>query len=149
MIKTLKIKNIALIDEVKIEFGKGFNILTGETGAGKSIIIDSLNFLLGAKADKSLIKEGTDIAFVEGAFENDETNNDLLNLFSGFDLELENVVKLSRRMTRDNKNECRINNEIFTLSSYKKLTALLVDIFGQHDNFILLDNKNHLMFLDS
>lgn len=149
MIKTLKIKNIALIDEVKIEFGEGFNILTGETGAGKSIIIDSLNFLLGAKADKSLIKEGTDIAFVEGAFEIDETNNDLLNLFSEFDLELENVVKLSRKMTRDNKNECRINNEIFTLSSYKKLTALLVDIFGQHDNFILLDNKNHLMFLDS
>ena len=149
MIKTLKIKNIALIDEVKIEFGNGFNILTGETGAGKSIIIDSLNFLLGAKADKSLIKDGTDMAFVEGVFEIDELNSDLIELFKEFDLDIENIVKLSRKMSRDNKNECRINNEIFTLSSYKKLTAFLVDIFGQHDNFILLDNKNHLAFLDS
>ena len=88
MIKTLKIKNIALIDEVKIEFGNGFNILTGETGAGKSIIIDSLNFLLGAKADKSLIKDGTDMAFVEGVFEIDELNSDLIELFKEFDLDI-------------------------------------------------------------
>ena len=149
MVKTLKIKNIALIEESKIDFNEGFNILTGETGAGKSIIIDALNFVLGAKADKSLIKNGCDFSLVEGTFSIDEENQELENLFNDFNLEYDSIIKISRTMTRDSKNECRINGELVSLGMLKKITTYLVDIFGQHDNFILLDPKNHLELLDS
>lgn len=149
MVRTLKIKNIALIEESKIDFNEGFNILTGETGAGKSIIIDALNFVLGAKADKSLIKNGCDFSLVEGTFSIDEENADFENLFKDFNLEYDSIIKISRTMTKDSKNECRINGELVSLGMLKKITAYLVDIFGQHDNLILLDPKNHLELLDS
>ena len=149
MVRSLKIKNIALIEESKIDFNEGFNILTGETGAGKSIIIDALNFVLGAKADKSLIKNGCDFSLVEGTFSIDEENKELENLFIEFNLEYDSIIKISRTMTKDSKNECRINGELVPLTMLKKITAFLVDIFGQHDNFVLLDPKNHLDLLDS
>lgn len=149
MLVSLKIKNIALIDEVKIEFSNGFNVLTGETGAGKSIIIDALNFVLGAKADKTLIKANCDFSFVEGVFEIDKSNEEIISIFDSFSIECDDYVCIQRRLNINGKNECRINGELVTLSMLKKLTVMLVDIFGQHDHQLLLDTKNHLLMLDT
>lgn len=147
MLKQLKIKNIAIIDECTIEFGHGFNVLSGETGAGKSIIIDSLEFVLGARADKTLIKSGEDAASVTAVFDlSDVPQNE--EIFKLLGLEEENILVVSRIMNLQGKNECRVNGEITSVSVLKKITYLLVNIFGQHDSVVLLDSKNHLDMLD-
>ena len=148
MLVQLKIKHIAIIDECTIEFGHGFNVLTGETGAGKSIIIDSLNFALGARADKSLIMAGKDSASVSAVFDTTGIDNvgELKELL-GFD-DVDTLV-LSRTMTVAGKNECRINGELTSLAVLRKITSLLVDIYGQHDSVELLDAHNHIDILDS
>ena len=148
MIKQLNIQNIALIEEVKIKFDNGLNVLSGETGAGKSIIIDSLNFLLGKRADKSLIKHGKDYAFVEGVFEITETETEILEYLKNINIEPDTTIIINRTMTQVGKNTCKINGEIVSLSMLKKLCEMLVDIFGQHDQQILLDTSNHLEMLD-
>lgn len=148
MLKQLRIKNIALIDECTIEFGSGFNVLTGETGAGKSIIIDALNFVLGARADKTLIKSGTDSAYVVGVFDLSDVPN-YEQILIDADIEPDSTLIITRKMTVAGKNECKINGELSALSVIKKITSKLVDIFGQHDSTALLDVKNHIVFLDS
>ena len=148
MIKQISIQNIALIEEVKINFDNGLNVLSGETGAGKSIIIDSLNFLLGKRADKTLIKHGKDFAFVEGVFEIEESETEILEYLKDINIEPETTIIINRTMTLVGKNTCKINGEIVSLSMLKKLCDMLVDIFGQHDQQILLDNTNHLEMLD-
>ena len=146
MLNLLKIKNIALIDECVIEFKNGLNTLTGETGAGKSIIIDSLNFVLGARGDKSLIKYGTEQAKVEAVF---ETNSDeVFALLDDYGIERENTIILSRTLNVAGKNECRLNGEIITLNMLKKIAECLVDVFGQNDQLFLLNTKQHVYFLD-
>lgn len=147
MLAKLKIKNIALIDECVIEFEKGLNTLTGETGAGKSIIIDSLNFVLGARGDKSLIKSGSDFAKVDALFYSED--EEVLDLLESVGLEKDSNIIISRTMSLTGKNECRINGDVVPLSVVKKVTALLVDVFGQNDQQFLLDTRQHLFFLDS
>ena len=149
MISSLKINNIALIESSLINFNSGFNVLTGETGAGKSIIIDSLNFVLGAKADKTLIKSGKDYAKVEVVFELNNISNEIKSFFDSVFLEPENTIIISRYYNLNGKNECRVNGEAVTLAMLKKLASCLVDIFGQHDNVALLDAKNHIKFVDA
>ena len=149
MITSLKINNIALIEESLIKFGSGFNVLTGETGAGKSIIIDSLSFVLGSKADKTLIKTGKDFARVEVVFDLPVLNDGILDFFSSINLEPENTIIISRYYNLAGKNEIRVNGEAVTLSMLKKLTINLVDIHGQHDHQALLDVKNHIKIIDS
>ena len=148
MLKSIKIKNIAIIDECTIEFGHGFNVLSGETGAGKSIVIDSLEFVLGARADKTLIKSGTDMAHVVAVFDlGDVSDRDgICNILS---VDKDDLLTISRTMTVQGKNECRINGELTSLATLKKITHKLVDIFGQHDSVALLDCSNHLAMLDS
>ena len=148
MLQSLKIKNIALINEAVVEFNKGLNILTGETGAGKSIIIDALCFVLGERADKSLIKTGTDSARVEAVFDVDVSNPDILNFFEMIDVEAENTVIITRVLSMSGKNECRVNGESVTLNMLKKLTTHLVDIHGQFDHQLLMDTKTHIRMLD-
>lgn len=147
MLNLLKIKNIALIEECVIDFKSGFNTLTGETGAGKSIIIDSLNFVLGARGDKNLIKSGTKQARVEAVFETD--NLEVMEVLEGFGVESENTIILTRTLNISGKNECRINGEIITLNMLKKVSEKLVDVFGQNDQQFLLNTKQHIVFLDS
>lgn len=149
MITSLKINNIALIEESLIKFGSGFNVLTGETGAGKSIIIDSLSFVLGSKADKTLIKTGKDFARVEVVFDLPVLNDGIVDFFSSINLEPENTIIISRYYNLAGKNEIRVNGEAVTLSMLKKLTINLVDIHGQHDHQALLDVKNHIKIIDS
>ena len=147
MLQSLTIKNIALIDNLTIDLGEGFNVLTGETGAGKSLIIDSLALLLGEKADKSLISYGASFASVEAVFQTDL--DDVLNRMEEFGLERENTIIISRKLSMDGKNECRVNGKSFTLSMLKSITAPLMDLHGQFQHQELLKESNQLKVLDA
>lgn len=149
MLVKLKIRNIALISESVIEFNNGLNILTGETGAGKSLIIDSLNFVLGARADKTLIKNGEDFASVEAVFMLEKITNEIAEFFTLINAEPETTIIINRYLSLAGKNEIKVNGEFVTNAMLKKLTVNLVDIHGQHAHQALLDVKNHLSILDS
>lgn len=147
MLSQLSIENIALIDKLELTLSNGLNVLSGETGAGKSIIIDSLNFVLGERADKSLIRYGTDQAVVQAVFE-DYLTQSVKEYLDDLGIDAEDVLILRRKMTVDGKNECRINGRISTLSILKGLTEMLVDIHGQHEHQSLLKSSNHIKLLD-
>jgi DNA repair protein RecN (Recombination protein N) len=151
MLSLLKIKNIALIDELQIEFSRGLNLLTGETGSGKSIIVDSLGALTGERVSSDLIKEGEKTAQIEGLF-NIPASADLHQFFyeSGIDLndgeEIDLIVR--RELTTNGRNRIFINNQSVTSNFLKKIGALLVDIHGQGEQATLFNPSNHLEILD-
>lgn len=147
MLNSLSIKNIALIESLEISFDNGLNILSGETGAGKSIIIDSLNFVLGQRADKTLIRYGQESATVCAYFDKDFSDK-TLKVLSDFDIEFEGEILLKRVMTIDGKNSCLINGQKVTLGMLKELTSTLVDIYGQHESAKMLNNDNHIQIID-
>ncbi len=147
MLTNLEINNIALIDRLSVELEGGMTVLTGETGAGKSIIIDSVNLILGARANKGLIRYGEDKARVQALFEVSDSVSDKL-LEMGVDV-ADNQVAVLRDITADGKSVCRINGMIVTQSILKEAAELLVNIHGQQDNQSLLNPKHHLSYLDS
>ncbi len=147
MLERLVVKNVALIDESDVEFGEGLNILTGETGAGKSILIDSINLALGAKADKNLIRQGAEYAYVELVFSVQSENvKDELKQMEIFPDEEGNVI-LQRRIM-PGKSSCRINGESVSGKVLKEAAGVLIDIHGQHEHQSLLNEKKHLEVLD-
>lgn len=147
MLRSLNIKNIALMDNINVEFGQGLNVITGETGAGKSILVDSLNLLFGARGDKDLVRIGQNKGFVQGSFDiPPERINALEDM--GLDVEDECLI-LSRELTSDGKSTCRINGRMVTLSMLREVSSWLVDIHGQHEHQALLKSENHLSFLDA
>ncbi|OPZ89015.1 MAG: DNA repair protein RecN [Firmicutes bacterium ADurb.Bin419] len=149
MLQQLQIQNIAIIDKVEIELGEGLNVLTGETGAGKSIIIDSINAILGERLSKDLIRTGKDKAVVEAVFTiGDDRLNDLFEEF-GIEAEEDGTLIISREFTLGGKNTCRINGKIATVSMLKQFGEKLIDIHGQHDNQSLLRTESHIDLLDS
>ena len=149
MLTKLLIQNIALIDKIEIDFGSGLNILTGETGAGKSIVIDSITAIIGGRISKDLIRSGAEKAVVEGLFliNCEDKKKELQNI--GFELEEDNVLLVVRELYQNGKNICRINGRMVTVSMLKYLGEILIDIHGQHDNQSLLQTENHIEFLDS
>ncbi len=148
MLKELHIKNIAVIDEVHIEFSEGFNVLTGETGAGKSILIDSIGMALGKRVSHDLIRTGCDKATVNACFE--VSQKKVLDTLSELDIDAEDgIISISRQLTADGKSTCRINGMITPLSIVREICAELIDIHGQSDNRILLDTHSHLELLDN
>ncbi|MDR0697166.1 MAG: DNA repair protein RecN [Christensenellaceae bacterium] len=149
MITSLHIKNIALIKELKLELTTGLNILSGETGAGKSIIIDSLNFVLGDKADKSLIRYGESTASVQVIFSTDNLSDELKNTLNETGIELDDFLIIRRTMNENSKNECRINDMAVTLTALKRIVSQLVDIHSQHEHQSLLSESNHIKILDN
>ncbi|MBE5757369.1 MAG: DNA repair protein RecN [Clostridiales bacterium] len=148
MLESIKIINLALIDKSVINFNDGFNVLTGETGAGKSLIVDALLFLTGIRADKTLIKSGEEFAKVEGVFSVDRDFSELNEVLSSVDIENEGTLIISRHFSLNGKNECRINGEIVTLNILRKVSNYLIDIFGQNDSQALLNPANHLSLMD-
>lgn len=148
MLSKLFVQNIALIDKLELNLNNGLNILTGETGAGKSIIIDSINFVLGERADRTLIRHGSDYAIVEAVFD-EYLTEEIKSCLDDIGIECEEILIIKRKMTTDNKNECRINNQVVTLNTLKGLTQLLVDVYGQHQHQSLLNVKEHINFIDS
>ena len=147
MLRNLFIKNIALISSQNIEFENGLCVLSGETGAGKSIIVDALSFVLGERADKNLIKYGEETAFVEAAFEL-EPDSRALAVLDEMGFERDTALILSRSLNRNGKSESRINGRLCAAGMLKGLTALLVDIFGQSEHLGLLKPENHLKIID-
>lgn len=149
MLRQLEIKNIAIIDKLSIELDHGLNVLTGETGAGKSIIIDSINAITGQRLSKDLIRTGEDKAVVEAVFEVEERHLSDLYQCYGIEPEEDGVLVISREFTRSGKNTCRINGKISTVSMLKNFGERLIDVHGQHDNQSLLRSDSHIDLLDS
>ena len=147
MLKSLFIKNVALISRLSVDFDEKINVFSGETGAGKSIIIDALEFLLGAKADKSLIRHGEDTSVVEGVF--DVTNClAVKSLLSELNFDEDDEILISRSMALSGRNEIKINGRSVTLSVLRDVTSKLVDVHGQSEHFALSKVSTHLELLD-
>lgn len=146
MLSNLQIENIAVIKSASIDFENGFNVMTGETGAGKSIVIDSLNAILGERTSRELIRSGADSASVCAEFQNvgDNVKNELEKL----GIEKDDTLIVSRKLTPDGKNVCRINGMPATVSMLKTLGVQLVNIHGQLDNQSLLSPETHCSFID-
>lgn len=149
MLENLKIKNIAIIEDLSVDFGKGLNVLIGETGAGKSILIDSLSFLLGNRADKSLVRSSQTFARVDGIFSFDKTDEKMLKAFEKIGLETDEQILITRTISLENKSETRINGQIVTAGMLREITPLLVDIYAQNESQFLLKSKNQLHLLDN
>lgn len=151
MLSLLKIKNIALIDELQIEFSRGLNLLTGETGSGKSIIVDSLGALTGDRISSELIKEGEKTALIEGLF-NLPFDENLRGTFETSGIETDDGAEIDlivrRELAANGRNRIFVNNQLVTQNFLKKIGALLVDIHGQGEQATLFNAANHLEILD-
>lgn len=148
MLRTLNIENIAVIEKAQIEFNSGLNVLTGETGAGKSIVVDSINAILGERTSRELVRNGADYAFVSAFFEDipDNVVNKLNEL--GFKNEDDNSLLLTRKITSAGKSICKVNGGSATVSMLKEIGHQLVNIHGQHDSQALLNPDLHYLFID-
>lgn len=146
MLIQLNVKNFALIDHLELNFQNGFTILTGETGAGKSILIDSINFVLGEKFNKEFIRTGADSTFVEAIFTLEEGTEEILDSLG---IPYEDTVILSRESFVSGRNNARINGKSVLVGVLKEIGRELLDIHGQHNNQNLLDNTRHMDYLDS
>lgn len=138
MITTLHIKNIGIIDDLNVELGKGLNVFTGETGAGKTLIIDAINIICGGRFSKDIIRKGETYSFVE------------LNLFlPDNELSDEGNIIISREVHSNGKNSCKINGRLVTVTELKTFMSNIIDIHGQNDNQNILDDRNHIKYLDN
>lgn len=147
MLQSLSIENIALINKLEIDFKQGLNVLSGETGAGKSIIIDSISFVLGQRADKSLIRYGEEQARVTACFYI-ANNQNIAEMLEEAGIDFDGEIILDRVMTAD-KNVCRINGVRVPLNVLKSIASSLADIYGQHESVSILDESKHLFYIDS
>ncbi|HCW52959.1 MAG TPA: DNA repair protein RecN [Clostridium sp.] len=146
MLIQLNIKNFALIEEMTINFDNGFNILSGETGAGKSIMIDAIDFVLGGKFSKSLIRTGEDKTYVEAIFTFEGSK--IYDVLDELDIEYDDVLIISRESHQSGKNLIKINGKSLITSQLRKVRAKLLDIHGQHQNQELLQRSSHILYLD-
>src|SRR6476659_2948012 len=145
MLSFLRVRNFALIDQLELTFEEGFNLLSGETGAGKSIIVDALGLLAGSKASPEMVRTGETRAVVEAIFEADvKAALERLGLDSEGD---ETIVR--REISSDDRNRVYINNQPSTVSALRALAPLLLDIHGQHEQQTLLDSSNQLALIDA
>lgn len=148
MLKTLEIENIAVIEKASVDFSAGLNVLTGETGAGKSIVVDSINAILGERTTRELVRHGADYAAVSALFEN--VNKSVLEALKemGFEADEDGSILLYRKISSQGKSSCRINGMPCTVSILKNIGSLLVNIHGQHDSQSLLNPELHYRFID-
>lgn len=147
MLRELKIENLAIIDELDIEFEKGFIVLTGETGAGKSIILSGINLLIGEKASVDMIRDGEENLVAQGVFDVDEEQKKKLEAM-GIDTDGDEII-IRRYYNRNGKARAFVNNVRITLADLKEIASTLVDIVGQHSHQMLLNRNNHIKLLDS
>lgn len=145
MLSSLHIENIAVIERADIGFDRGFNVLTGETGAGKSIVIDAISAILGERTYRDVIRTGSEKAFVSAVFENVPA----LSWFEENHVPYEEELLISREITVDGKNTCRVNSQPVSVSVLRQLGMQLINIHGQHDSQQLFDEQTHIRFLDA
>lgn len=148
MILELYMKNCALVDELRLNIDKNLNILTGETGSGKSIIIGALGLCLGGKYDRSFLRKGTEKGLVEALFEVNNNKLKLKLLENGIDVDEDNQIIISREIFDDGKSISRINGRSVKVAFLKEISAYLIDIHGQHQNQVLFNKDTHIDFLD-
>ncbi|MCD7981109.1 MAG: DNA repair protein RecN [Clostridiales bacterium] len=148
MLLSLHVKNLALIEEAEVDFGPGLNILTGETGAGKSILIGSVNLALGGKAQKGLLREGALYALVELTFSVEQPQQ--IQALQELDIVPEDgQILMTRKLLANGRSVCRINSETVSAAVMRSAASLLIDIHGQHEHQSLLTRKNHIRYLDA
>ena len=147
MLMSLNVKNFAIIDNIQIEFKSGMTVITGETGAGKSLIIDAISLLLGKRAQVDLIRHGENKASIVGVFSN--YNNDIINILKSMDIEydIDDNLIIKREIYANGKSICKINNEIVSLNDLARIGELIGDIHSQEDTFGLINPKNYLNFI--
>ena len=147
MLLNLHVKNLALIEESEVTFGSGLNILSGETGSGKSIIIGSVNLALGGKVSRSMLRENAEFALVELIFSIE--NEAQAEVLRALDIFPENgEIIMSRKIYASGRSVSRINSETVSASVMRKVASLLIDIHGQHEHESLLAKRNHMKYLD-
>ena len=146
MLVSLHVKNLAIIDEIEVDFREGLNILTGETGAGKSIIIGSINMALGGKASADIIRAGKDYGLVELVFQMNDEN--VVQKMEELDLRMEDGQIILSRKIMKNRSVCKVNGETVTMGIVRELAGVLIDIHGQHEHQSLLHKQKHLEILD-
>ncbi|MEK7766745.1 MAG: AAA family ATPase, partial [bacterium] len=144
--RSLHLRNLAIIRDVTLEFAPGFTVLTGETGAGKSILVDGLNLALGERADKALVRAGCEEASVEALFDPGGAGPLLAEL--GLEADADGLL-LKRVVTNAGKSRCAVNGALAPLAALKRLGDRLVDLHGQHEHQLLLDPRHHAEFLDA
>lgn len=145
MLLNLSIRNAALIEHAELSFSKGLNLLSGETGAGKSVILDCIDFVLGAKADREMIRYGADECIVRAEFTTNRAVNETL---AEMDIESDDTLVISRRLKTEGKSSLKINGVSVTSAMLRRITSLLVDVHGQSEHFFLLKESNQLRLLD-
>ncbi|NWK85678.1 AAA family ATPase, partial [Staphylococcus sp. GSSP0090] len=149
MLQTLSIKQFAIIDELEVHFGDGLTVLSGETGAGKSIIIDAIGQLIGMRASSNYVRHGEKKAVIEGIFDIDESK-EAISILEALDIDIdEDFLLVKREIFSSGKSMCRVNNQIVTLQDLRKIMQELLDIHGQHETQTLLKQKYHLQLLDN
>ncbi|MBP2024992.1 DNA repair protein RecN [Peptoniphilus stercorisuis] len=147
MLLELNIKNFAIIEDLKVDFEKGLNVITGETGSGKSIIIDALSIVLGQRASKDIIKTGKDYAYIEAVFSN--YNNEFADILKEYGLVLEELIVISKEIKKDRPSITKINGRTITTNTLSKITNKLIDVFAQHENVSLMNSNNQKDLIDS
>lgn len=146
MLTSLKINDVAIIEEALIEYDRGLNVMTGETGSGKSIVIDSINAVLGRRTSKELIRDGADEARVTAVFEG--VSDTVIEILKGYGIDCNDGSLYIQRTIRESRNVCKINGETVTASVLKSIGDHLINIHGQNENQTLLNKENHLRFID-
>ena len=143
MLQTLSIQNVALIDKATLHFDKKLNVISGETGAGKSIMLDSLSFVFGGRADKSLIRSGCNSMKVEAIFSNLSAKHTSV-IKNDFNIDCDDELFISRELDLTGRNTCKINGELVPVATVKKICLMLVDVHGQSEHLAILDNDYQL-----
>ncbi len=146
MLRKLILQNVALVERAELEFSAGLNVLTGETGAGKSVILDAIDFVLGAKAEKSMVRSGESAASVIAEFS--AADPEVFAVLGELDVEPEETILIARKLTADGRSTLKVNGVPVTAAMLRKLTSLLVDLHGQSEHFFLLRESNQLKLLD-
>ena len=147
MLIRLNIKNFALIEEITVEFSEGFNILSGETGAGKSILIDAIDYVLGGKFSKDLIRTGEERTFVEAIFSID--NENVNHVLDELGIEYDDMLIISRETLLSGKSIIKVNGRSLIITQLKRIREKILDIHGQHQNQSLLQRSSHILYLDN
>ncbi len=151
MLKQILIKNFAIIDELSLPFYSGLTVLSGETGAGKSIVVDAVSQILGAKADRSLVRKDSNKYYIEAVFSVEESNKALKDILTEQEIETEapGEIILSRELYTGGRSVCRINGTLISLQVFRSIASSLMEIHGQNEHQSLLADENHIFFLDS
>ena len=147
MLKSFEVKDYALIEHISVEFGSGLNIITGETGAGKSILIDAMSLLLGERASTEVVRKGAQKSFVEGIFYV-KANKKVKSLLEENDVDFSDELIIRREISLKGSNRCFINDTPVNLNLVKDVGNLLVDLHGQHEHQSLLRTETHIDYLD-